>query len=100
MRTKFLGIAAAVAFCAATMSTDAPAAQGHSHWTRGHFHNGFRHYASVARYSAIGSRRALTFGVWVAAGGPVTTIAADGPMPTAMLPTAVTSLGVGNVIDV
>ena len=45
MRTKFLGIAAAVALCAATMSTDAPAAHGHSHWARGHFHNGFRHYA-------------------------------------------------------
>ena len=55
---------------------------------------------SVAGYRAIGSRRALTFGVWVAAGGPVTIIAADGPMPMAMLPTAVTSSGVGNVIDV
>jgi hypothetical protein len=46
---------------------------------------------SVAGYSGIASRRALTFGIGVVAGGPVTTIAADGHMTTAMLPIAVTS---------
>jgi Polymer-forming cytoskeletal len=41
--------------------------------------------------SGITSRRTLTFGTWAAAGGLVTTIAADGPMSTATLPIAATS---------
>ena len=49
---------------------------------------------SVAGYIGIASRRTSTFGTGVAAGGPVTTIAADGHMTTAMLHTAVTSTAV------
>jgi len=47
--------------------------------------------ASVAGSSSVASRRALTFGTGAAAGGLVITIAADGPMSTATLPTAATS---------
>ena len=47
--------------------------------------------ASVAGSSSVASRRVLTFGTWAAAGGLVITIAADGPMSTATLPTAATS---------
>jgi hypothetical protein len=46
MRRNILGLAAAVAFCTATMTTGAIAAHGHgSHWVGGHFRSGFRHDA-------------------------------------------------------
>jgi hypothetical protein len=98
MRTKFLGIAAAVALCAATMSTDAPAAHGHGHWARGHFHNDFRHYTfsrSLPRH-----RFAPSVDFWGLGGGWWAGYHYCGgwAYANAMLPTAVTFSGVGNVI--
>jgi hypothetical protein len=98
MRRNILGLAAAVAFCTATMTTGAiariaTAAIG----SVVIFEAASARMPSAAGSNGSASRRALTFGTGVAAGGLVTTIAADGPMSTATLPTAVTSTAVGNL---
>jgi hypothetical protein len=92
MRKHIPGFAVAVALCTPTMTTaDAKAADSHaSHWVGGHsrtyrhsvFSHGFRRHPFAPN---------LIFGTGAAAGGLVTTIAADGLISTGTLPTAATS---------
>ena len=91
MRKDTFSFAVAIALFTATVSgIEAKAADGRGrYWGSGYSHS-FRH--GVFRHVTSGSVSSLTltFCNGAAAGGPATTIAADGPISTATLPTAVT----------
>jgi hypothetical protein len=88
---KDTSVLLAIALCTATVcATDAKAADGRGrYWGSGYSHS-FRHGVFPMYTSGSVSSLTLTFGNGAAAGGLATTIAADGPISTATLPTAVT----------
>ena len=95
MRKDTFGFAVAIALCTATVSaTNAKAADGR-YWGSGYSHS-FRHRVFRHYTSGSISSLTLTFGNGAAAGGLATTIAADGPISTATLPTAVTFSAAAN----
>ena len=88
MRKDTFGFAVAIALCTATVSaTEAKAAEGY--WGSGYSHS-FRHGVFRHVHQRQRFEPDLDFWQWAAAGGLATTIAADGPISTATLPTAVT----------
>ncbi len=96
MRADTIGLAVAIAVCTTTVSAIVTKAADGRYWAVVILIASAMVRCAMYTSGSISSP-ALTFGNGAAAGGRATTIAVDGPISTATLPTAVTFSAAANI---